>query len=1543
MRKSQPKDRPATDRYVHSRNGSASAPNKSDALMSNPAFSRRTFISATAIVGTLNFLGSIASPSGTVIAAYADEADNTHFSIYVLSREEVPVMALRKTDKGNVAVEGVKVTIASLYNQKTLTVTTGKDGFAAARIRDLSFECDDETATQFSFYGDVVATADGYRELHFTQEFIQSGVPAAKDGSRSNTIEIPMEIDDNTMYLRSVSLDDVDVLHSAAPAYVGDYSTEDHTLSLELMLPHAETSTRTANITLLVDDAEWARTTASSNTENPTLINAGFTDAFLNKLKPGQTVKLRLEAEGMPTKTATLPLTFQNALVLAGGSAGTALSAGLTPTPNDMGDKRPGFRAVAWLFGENDTMYLGFPSMPFQFFDDAAGNFGFSVVIAGLTFFKYVNGEDKAPDVSFRKFNGKAGSAAFDSWKNTAKESYKDFTDTMDRAAGNLSQCGVSKFSRMITATFEISGMAYGKSAYIDEETWQGDTKGTFDIAIAATLGINANFGCQAWILAFPVYVDIDFSATVMARFAFGVSFKNFFEDWAWGHHYVDGCPLQFIFFTNVQGGLSVGLGIRGLLGAAVRGNGSVVAQHIYDLAEGKPMPHGILKLTYGVQVVIQVIIYTKSFNLIEPGIGGPWESWGFFSSSKLEETPLAWNLNDADLSDAKMPSQETLANVSEYGATLSAAVDTASVTDEDGANDGEGSVDEGFSTFMPETYQRTRNFLSASAPKDLIAAGPKSAAGFASPYAALNATGKLKSGATGTSDLALTGTQADFANVATYNPHLGLIPTEQEVLYDNVYSNTRLRTFVGNSAYTNDPERYTVMARLVTTTIPDNNGKTWTRTRVCVRPWDADKRAFGKEQVIAFNVNGLSSINRHDVDFDIDCLEYKGELLLVMGITSICVEGDEDLPFEQAKDRQFLTFLVWNATASRLNWASTRYYLLSQGFSTYHPRVLVQGNPKDSDLANSHRCCFYYFNKNLNSKEQDNGIRIAAHSLTGAQITPNKGIDLYYGDRGTAKALPVDGRFLIEGTFEVASSDRTELETLDSRPNFVHTVLFWQGGVGGTFVRSFRANHDEMLSDSQITPSEVASFSRRGSEDSQALFTYTTTSKMPSEKKNHVIKYDIDARQLIDVELNAYSIDAHTTASYNGKRLYTVRLAEGTSNKLDDAALAALDAGALLSSTSHYVAATGANYGGAATDSDVCEPVYQLLESRWIESLGAYHEFYPIARLAFPPDTTSVLSSDDGQRDFVMTSITDIDQVVSDVYHVAVPDVLAIQCEGVYPDSPFAAEGDTVGYYVKVTNVGNTLVTGFTVTLRDGDGNDIDVRTCYDLRPYLQETQDNYHVVRDKKDEPTYNEDGSMASEFVEDIRDTSGVLWPGFTRTFLFSFTMPAGYEGETTFNVQVSDPRSNPYINELSQDAVLNQANVAAAVADHLSWLDASDFAEAHFGSNVQRIVDPRRHSLKLKNKTVSETLLNGFSAVPAAYVTEGETDDGGKTDGSGSSGSKGNGGTDTDKKSSAPMPRTGDDTGIVAGVVAAAAVAATAAGVAGLATDTEDDAS
>ena len=1514
------------------------AATESTAIMHAPAFSRRAFFCGAGVVGALSFLGSVHLGRNTVVNAYADESGSSSFSIYVLARDEVPVMAMKVQGDNLVPVEGAQVTITSLFNNKTLTVETNKDGFAPANIRPLSFECEDDLANSYSFYGRVFTCCDGYRNVYFPQEYIQSAVSAAEDGTRSNTIEIPMEPMTQTAsgtpeaYLSCVALDGVDILHSTAPANVGDYNTADHTLYIEVCTcddtPEVSASVIQDTSQIERGAAEYGaappRTAPDANP--PTADNYAsitFSGKYLSQFKVGQVMRVWFHAQGQEAKVVTLPLTFERALYMKeGGEDSFSLTVGCDPDGNK--EMRSSLSPLPWLFDKNDSFFASIPGCPIEFFSDAAGNFGISATLFSYTFYRNVDGENVTPKDKFQAFGGKAGKAAWNNWKqNTLKKSWNNTKTAAKNALGNDAVCGCGPISSSFTAKLELSAMLYGKTFLTSLDADETNTESTADAAINFYLGVDASVGTQLFICAIPFYVNGDFSASLKAQLTIGMAFKRFFEKITWDNSRWGKAAVEFSMVLCLQAGLSVGVGFMGIASAGLRGYVNGKVNLVFNVSRtDRPFPHAIASGEAGLDVILQFLIFKKTYQAIEPATLGPADNWdGKSLTSALSGGRL---LADVDVSDAEMFTQDELKALSEYKGveeeTSGAAGDGAGDGGEGGAGDTSANTTttaapftlantEGLNTNFPMKYTRTSPLrereLSTDAPtfKNPYSALESGAASLSASGILLNA----KASARNTANLT--------ASSSAYNPHLGLSPSIQEAIYEDVFSNTRLKTYVGRTAFNESPEDDTVMARLLPgyVCVPGSTDFGQVCTRLCIKSWNASEHKFGYEHVVDFSAEGVAAFERMDVDFDIDYIRQDGVLYMAFAITSVCVPIGTTYDPDTAENLQFVSFVLYNATAGEFVWSYSLHSRLVEGFATYHPRVAFQGNYTE---ASTPRLCFYYFQKDTNRVPTDsnNGIFATSMSLNGEMLVKNAPVSA--GASGEA-ATSVAGSDIIKGTFEV-----TTCTTAASGAEKTYTVLGWSGinsvnassgsgGSSGSGEASSDSTTNKMCATFQafyfsagsvhmcstLEAQNVAAISKRGNDATNYMFTYTPQTDVPCEKKYQAICFDGATEALTQETSATYLTDAGYISSSNGRRLYCVRVSEGIDPALPDEVKACVSGGGVMFSNNYYNEDTQDNFGGISLGVTEREPVYQLYESRWIDSMQGYHEFYPIARLDFVPDSTSVLTCSGAQRDFAMAYITDIDNSKGNVYHVSVPDVLAIQCDGAAPGVPFAFEGDMVPFEIDVTNTGNALLTGFTVTVTDSNGKEISSTEYADLRDYLRVSKDNYHVVTDDSGYPTYNEDGSMKSEFVEDARDVSGILWPGFTRTYCFAFEFPAGYEGDTEFKVSVSNPRSNPYANTLSAASVLQQvqlqkASLAAlagsgaagagtnasgndaptlmAQADHLSWLAADEFSEALLGADCLTVEDPRTRPLNLGDNT-TQGAFEGFSAVPAIYST------------------------------------------------------------------------
>ncbi len=114
------------------------------------------------------------------------------------SLKEIPVIAYDVTNNKRTPVAGMQVTLTSIVNNASLTVTTDEAGCAVADIGSLVDPDTDagEGAETYAGYVSVEATCPGYRTHIEPSSYVQSGVPEGEDGEMPNALQVPTQPND---------------------------------------------------------------------------------------------------------------------------------------------------------------------------------------------------------------------------------------------------------------------------------------------------------------------------------------------------------------------------------------------------------------------------------------------------------------------------------------------------------------------------------------------------------------------------------------------------------------------------------------------------------------------------------------------------------------------------------------------------------------------------------------------------------------------------------------------------------------------------------------------------------------------------------------------------------------------------------------------------------------------------------------------------------------------------------------------------------------------------------------------------------------------------------------------------------------------------------------------------------------------------------------------------------------------------------------------------------------------------------------------------
>lgn len=588
-------------------------------------------------------------------------------------------------------------------------------------------------------------------------------------------------------------------------------------------------------------------------------------------------------------------------------------------------------------------------------------------------------------------------------------------------------------------------------------------------------------------------------------------------------------------------------------------------------------------------------------------------------------------------------------------------------------------------------------------------------------------------------------------------------------------------------------------------------------RLRLLVSEWNGDEKVWGEAKVVDFVAEGevyeSDRLNAHDVDFDVEALS-DGTLLLA--ITSLArpdgaVENHTLLEYEK---RQYVSLVRWNHASGTATAAGSTRSVNTTGRSLFHPRIVRQffddglGDPGQRCLVYSYMCEYDALGRTdckfavtaFDGMEEG----VGAGSAGRHRFTPP--IDVFPSDLPTKP----DPSVMATGTFEVACPDRglyVEDAALGLKRSAV--VISWSRAksadmealslvLSETFAVKKSSEGDTVRYEpsvklhSHLMLSGVPGVAKLSSRDQKGLFSYADTTHPGDTKPLRLITYDKSDFSLATVEDTGDTDKTQYFSSFNGRRLYTVRVMDGENPGLSETAAAAVAAGAEISGVSGPYNSPQA--GGVATGEQEVR-LYQLLEARWVDELQTYYDFYPIAQLDHIPDNIGVIAADDVRTDFTFANVVTGDaadalaDLKANLYQVAVPKVMAATCSDASPVSPFAAPGDTCWYTIDVTNVGNAPIMLIAMTAYTSDGEPFATDTFSDLSLHVQDGSDSVCGVYDESGRLELDENGCGKCTLREDARDTAGILWPGKTRTYKFGFKVPEGATGDVEFGVSIA----------------------------------------------------------------------------------------------------------------------------------------------------------
>ena len=875
------------------------------------AFSRRTFL-----------LGSLAGAASLLLEplwqdgdhfAYAADAANPEFKVFVVSNKEIGIATMDVTGNKNVPLPGAKITLAKYSDsKKTLSGTTDEDGnivFNIETFGDVITLYDGEKVYQFD--GSIDIVKDGYRRVSI-KRIRCAGGSGMKVPTRLTT-------DQNYVYFKSMSFNDWDVQYTQNSFLrVEDLATT-HDLAGEIEAPGKSAAT----VALIgKDDATGTEYTARSVnvTFNNGIGSFKETDHFL---RPQSNVCLKKDTAYYYDVTFTdgEKYRFETGLSAIDPPIDTVLSGGTTfmaetQSTGDLPLVKLGAPIPEPLRG---TLSVWRPTFPLLFYVTPLGYAMFGVSTKDLDWAK----QSPLTDGSRwqRESSGSAMQQAerlLDRWD----EQLDQFERLRAVSGGKGSAC---QFTSKITAS--IAAQAYLLSTFTWGEggKWTGSLNALLQLSAGVTLTWTFLLGPVPFFVNFKpgiaALLSGSFGITSPAREPLNVS--------------IDKDKTNLAFNITISVGIEFGIGLSGFISFSARGTGYFTVYVGFELKGGLahlPLPRWIVGAGFNVEVIIQMTIFKWSGKLWSISWPRIYDRWANLdpqvaanegSLPALAEDPLGFQLGAGNDSGPFWAHEGAVLNdEGSTGVTIEQFLKEAViVTESELAKTAEVSAKQkaGF-TAPPITIQQPQEIGDGLFVADMTDLRP---------YLLGDALEEFEYEYIGQDEDAVCSFTAGAAGVAGTGEEGGVKPTVDTRLSRNIFSNPLQKTALFHST--------PYMFRIVSVTYKIGS-ETLQRTRLSAQRYNADTGKWERPKVIDVplnvTVNG-KPVTRTDLfDYDFDVIAQSEGLssqsvpngLHVLLVSGTRPSGDAS-SFTDVAASQVMTWLVLDEylqlTAS-YTWADT-------------------------------------------------------------------------------------------------------------------------------------------------------------------------------------------------------------------------------------------------------------------------------------------------------------------------------------------------------------------------------------------------------------------------------------------------------------------------------------------------------------------------------------------------------------------------------------------------------------------------------------------
>ena len=1369
-----------------------------------PAITRRTFFFGSA-AGALTLLG-VAHTEFGLVAAYADESDETSFSIVMLGRDEIAVLGIDPSTSKVVPNMKVRVTThAADAKQESIELTTNEQGFATARVRDMSEDCDDDQPVGgYGFWARVEGSAEGYRDFAAEMVRVQTGpAPKGQDGRRAASITVPTQPFDAASqpgYLRTLSFDGNDIQYTDATFAACAGNDVDHTLELQIV---AAAGKRVA-ARFIYDGAELGSATGTTDAQG--LATMRIEGAFLKSAQAGKKAQVFFEIENAQFE-APCRLAFREG---AGGLSDAldkddaTISPG-NPDSNPMADGNGAGELGAYTvfvpekfpIGGGTKFDLPLPDFPVtvQF-----NPLGMAAIGLGLDLKKLLPSANG-------KGGGNTGWKAFkaESWEDYKERRYEEQVAAVERylaaesiKKGKGGSVAQTKFGGLDTK-FDFTLLAEGD--------WQWGSS-TWSLGLNATILFNLKYswGRQVFVGAIPAYVGFDIALNNSAVFYIGMEMDSGFEDIHWTP---DRNGVTIV--SRFEVGVSAGVGVPGLLSVGARGYGFL--QGTLGLVKtDKPFPHLALGAGAGITLVWQVLFASGTIGLYNHQWPHILDNWPSESFTLGEERELSVPAAFANSNATYMLGQGDTLDLESCPPALITPADLVGLAEFDAQVDEVAAEDGTPDLSLEYGYLAQKETLACFSETGVVSADE----------AALTAA----------------------ADDSEYLPSLGAVPSVDRRIYEGVTSDSRHkvvrsadgswylcrlcvvnvkvgllagadRNIVFNpetGLFERLPEPQTVLAQEPQPAIA--------RPRVTVSKLLANG-SWGAPQVVDFNVasNPVDTLraNFYDYDFSV-CEDLANPGTFFFNIVSGRVGAAGEDSFKYRWRNQCVTFVKYQYDrAKTLMQVSLAGKLGTE--TCYAPYVFYHAATKtplftwvSAELGDDEDAGVVY---KLNANAYDETLEYPLgqgdyrpYSWTAAPTC----LDFYAG-RGPRWTGEEDRPVFVwvapalDGAAPVANAYQVHPCSYDCK----YHAMGW----GVTKLKD--------VTRPVIVP------------DRGWIYTDTTDDAHgdgPDERTGDMRELTFVTRTAAGKKVERKVGIANMTsfgASPDGSRLFAVRCEEG---ELPSTLAADLNPG-----VDSEVVGVDEESGPVQVNR------YAAYAANWDEKRQSYHKFYPFCQSEHPLDVVDCVELGRGEVNFIATEIVDAQAGKGDIYQINVPLLCSIQLVSATTMDLFCGPGDTCHVTVRVQNNGNLPLTAFGVLLFDNQdpmrrplASKVFDNLADDVCPAVEEWRYNDEdgngvymsdevYLASKAGES--DESGALRGSFSAE--DMNSLLWPGDERSYgTIDFTIPDSWAGKGEVEIYACVLQPKPDEDALAD--ALGQVGPDFGGAGTQASADASGFGAA-----------------------------------------------------------------------------------------------------------------